>query len=151
MLEMAGADGLNPDDYSASALVQALNHATQAAQAAQPALAPERQAELAGTLTQAVEHFVSDLHSGRVAPRDVHAAFAPAAKLLDPPTLVREAVASHRLTAAVRAAELAGLAADEDRDRAGGERAVEQPDEPLALLERAHEPAQAADVGAVLR
>lgn len=101
MLEMAATDGLNPADYSASALAQAVN---QAARAAQPPLAPERQAALAGLLTQAFEHFVSDLHSGRVAPRDVHAAFAPAAKLLDPRSYVRDAVASHRLTAAVRAA-----------------------------------------------
>jgi murein L,D-transpeptidase YcbB/YkuD len=101
MLQMAAADGLNPADYSASALAQAVD---QAAQPAQPPLAPERQAELAGTLTQAVEHFVSDLHSGRVSPRDVHAAFAPSAKLLDPPSYVRDAVASHRLKAAVRAA-----------------------------------------------
>lgn len=100
MLEMAGADGLNPADYSASALVQAVN---QAAQAAAPPLAPERQAALSGTLTQAVEHFVSDLHSGRVSPRDVHAAFTPSTKLLDPPSFVRDAVASHRLKAAVRA------------------------------------------------
>jgi murein L,D-transpeptidase YcbB/YkuD len=97
-LQMAGSDGLNPDDYAAHALAQALD------QAAKSPLAPDRQAELASRLTQAIEHYVSDLHVGRVAPRDVHAAFAPSTKLLDPPGYVRSAVAGHGLTAALHAA-----------------------------------------------
>ncbi len=97
-LQMAGSDGLNPDDYAAHALAQALD------QAAQSPLAPDRQAELASKLTQAIEQYVSDLHVGRVAPRDVHAAFTPSLKLLDPSIYVRDAVAGHGLTAALRAA-----------------------------------------------
>jgi murein L,D-transpeptidase YcbB/YkuD len=98
LLQMAGSDGLNPDDYAAHALTQALD------QAAKSPLAPDRQAELASKLTQAIEHYVSDLHVGRVAPRDVHAAFTPSVKLLDPSSYVRDAVAVHGLTAALRAA-----------------------------------------------
>lgn len=98
ILKMAGADGLNPDDYSADSLAQAVNKASQA-----PISAAD-ESTLSGVLTQAVEHFISDLHYGRVDPRDVHASFATPSKQLDPQTYVREAVASHTLATATRAA-----------------------------------------------
>ncbi len=96
ILQMADGDGLNPDDYAARALAQAVN------QAAPSPL--DGQAALARKLTRSLEHYVADLHAGRVAPRDVHAAFTPSVKLLDPAAYVRDAVASHGLTAAMRAA-----------------------------------------------
>jgi L,D-transpeptidase YcbB len=98
ILKMADADGLNPNDYSADSLAQAVNKASEA-----PIPAAE-QATLSGVLTQAVEHFISDIHYGRVDPRDVHASFAAPSKQLNPAIYVREAVASHTLTTATRAA-----------------------------------------------
>lgn len=98
ILKIADADGLNPNDYSADSLAQAVNKASRA-----PISAAE-QATLSGGLTQAVEQFISDIHYGRVAPRDVRAAFAIPSKQLDPQIYAREAVASHTLTTAIRAA-----------------------------------------------
>ena len=98
ILKMAGADGLNPDDYSADFLARAVNNASQAA------ISAADEPALSSVLTQAVEHFISDLHYGRVDPRDVHASFTPPSKQLDPQAYVREAAASHTLTAVARAA-----------------------------------------------
>jgi len=98
ILTTADTDGLNPKDYSADSLAQTVNMASQA-----PISAAE-QATLSGELTLAVEHFISDIHYGRVAPRDVDASFAIPAKQLDPQIYAREAVASHTLTTATRAA-----------------------------------------------
>jgi L,D-transpeptidase YcbB len=98
ILKRAGADGLNPDDYSADFLAQAVNKAFQAS------ISGADEPTLSGGLTEAVEHFISDLHYGRVDPRHVHASFAIPAKQLDPQSYVREAVASHTLTSLARAA-----------------------------------------------
>jgi len=98
ILKMAGADGLNPNDYSADALVQILHNASQAP------ISPAEQSRLSSVLTRAVEQFISDLHYGRINPRDVHASFEIPPKQLDPKIYVREAVARHTLTTATRAA-----------------------------------------------
>jgi len=98
ILKMADADGLNPNDYSADALAQALHRAAQAP------ISDAEQVTLSGVLTRAVEQFISDIHYGRVDPRAVHASFATPPKQLDPAIYVREAVANHRLSSAARAA-----------------------------------------------
>ncbi|MFM9435321.1 L,D-transpeptidase YcbB [Janthinobacterium sp. CG_23.3] len=96
ILQSAPADGLNPDDYQVDMLARALG-------AAAPLTGAE-QASLARTLSAAMERYVSDLHFGRINPRDVHAAFALPPKQLDPASYVADAVATHTLPAAVRAA-----------------------------------------------
>ncbi len=96
ILQNAATDGLDPSDYLANPLALAIDKATQAP------LSPAEQSTLSGTLTQAVEHFISDLHYGRVDPRTVHTAFALPSKQLDPASYLRQAVANHTLTAAIR-------------------------------------------------
>ena len=98
ILKRAGVDGLNPDDYSADFLAQAVNKASQVP------ISGVDESILSDGLTGAVEHFISDLHYGRVDPRHVHASFAIPSKQLDPQTYVREAVASHTLRTVTRAA-----------------------------------------------
>ncbi len=98
ILKMAADDGLNPDDYSAGALEQALQKATLVP------LPPAEQSALAAGLSRNFERFISDLHYGRVNPSTVHASFTTLSKQIDPETYVREAVARHALSAATRAA-----------------------------------------------
>ncbi|MET3132373.1 murein L,D-transpeptidase YcbB/YkuD [Oxalobacteraceae bacterium GrIS 1.11] len=99
ILQTAGTDGLNPDDYHANALARAV-----AAAGASAPLPEAAQASLALALGAALEHFLSDLHVGRVNPRDIHAAFTVPAKQLDPAAYISAALASHTLPAAVQAA-----------------------------------------------
>lgn len=98
ILMAADTDGLNPKDYLADSLAQTVSMASQAP------LSSTQQATLSGELTLAVEHFISDIHYGRVTPRDVAASFSIPAKQLDPQIYAREAVATHTLTTATRAA-----------------------------------------------
>lgn len=99
LLQAAQTDGLNPADYQADALARALDAAAGAAP-----LPAAQQASLSLALSEAMQHYVADLHFGRVNPRDIHAAFAVPAKQLDPAGYVRDAVANHTLALAVRAA-----------------------------------------------
>ncbi|MDC8759759.1 L,D-transpeptidase family protein [Janthinobacterium fluminis] len=100
LLQAAGGDGLDPGDYRADALALALGNAASGA-----APLPEAaQAGLSADLSRAMEHLVSDLHFGRVNPRDIHAAFDIPKKQLDPASYIRLAVAGNTLPAAVRAA-----------------------------------------------
>ncbi len=98
ILKMAAADGLNPNDYSTESLEQALQQASRAT------LPPAEQSALSAGLSRNFELFISDLHYGRVNPRVVHASFAASTKQLDPAIYVKDAVASHTLGAASRAA-----------------------------------------------
>ncbi|NUT13361.1 MAG: murein L,D-transpeptidase, partial [Cupriavidus sp.] len=94
------ADGLDPRDYDAEALRQAV---TQAAHG--PALPPDAAARLDAALSAAMERMLSDLHGGRIDPRAVHANFAPPAdRAFDAAASLREAVAQHRLPDAIRQA-----------------------------------------------
>ncbi|SOZ15221.1 conserved hypothetical protein, COG2989; putative exported protein [Cupriavidus taiwanensis] len=94
------ADGLDPRDYDAEALRQAV---TQAAHG--PALPPDAAARLDAALSAAMERMLSDLHGGRINPRAVHANFAPPAERpFDAATWLRDAVAQHRLPYAIRQA-----------------------------------------------
>lgn len=68
----AEADGLAPKDYDADGLKRALAQA-----AANPQAAPEAVEKLDNALSDAMRRYLSDLHSGRVDPRKVHANFTP--------------------------------------------------------------------------
>lgn len=99
-LANAGADGLVPQDYDAEDLKRAL---AQAATGPEPA--PDAVDKLDASLSDAMRRYLSDLHSGRVDPRKVHANFtAPSSTLFEPDSYLRAAVASHRLPDAIREA-----------------------------------------------
>ncbi|MFT5643598.1 MAG: murein L,D-transpeptidase YcbB/YkuD [Janthinobacterium sp.] len=104
ILEDAALDGLNPDDYSASGLAQAFTQGLTQEQTKADAgpFSTTQQALLGAALSTALERFVADLHSGRVAPKDIHAAFA-APQPMDPPAYIGAALAGQRLGAAIRA------------------------------------------------
>ncbi|MEO8407384.1 MAG: L,D-transpeptidase family protein, partial [Oxalobacteraceae bacterium] len=99
ILESAGENGLNPDDYQARDLARLIADVGRGAP-----LSDAQQSTLSVALTRAMESFISDLHFGRVNPRDIYVSFNVPPKQLDPAIYLREAVASHTLTAAVRMA-----------------------------------------------
>ena len=65
LLADAASHGLDPRDYDASALQQALARV-------QPGLPPEAAVRLGQALTQAMERYLGDLHDGRIDPRLIH-------------------------------------------------------------------------------
>lgn len=95
ILAAAADDGLNPEDYQAAVLARVVGAAQ---------LTDKEQAELPVALTLAMQRYLSDLHAGRVNPRDIHLALKLAPKPFDAASYLRAALAEHRLTAAVRAA-----------------------------------------------
>ncbi|ODV42130.1 peptidase [Cupriavidus sp. UYMMa02A] len=96
----AQADGLVPQDYDAEGLKHAL---AQAATGPQPA--PDAVDKLDAALSDAMRRYLSDLHSGRVDPRKVHANFTPPpSAVFEPDSYLRAAVAGHRLPDAIREA-----------------------------------------------
>lgn len=99
ILEAADEEGLNPMDYHAHDLARVINAADRSVP-----FSDAQQSTLSIALTRAMENFISDLHFGRVNPRDISLSFNVPPKQLDPPSYLREAVASHTLVAAVRAA-----------------------------------------------
>ena len=66
VLESAADDGLQPEDYDAAPLAQALDQAAQG-----PGLDAVAATRLDDALSAAVRRFLSDLHSGRVDPRQI--------------------------------------------------------------------------------
>lgn len=100
ILQAAPADGLDPADYQADPLSRALAQAEQAPEWPAPAL---RQLDQA--LTEAMQRYLADLHSGRIDPRRVHADFSVASPgRIDAPAYLRAALARDRLADAVREA-----------------------------------------------
>lgn len=100
ILAAAAADGLEPRDYDAGDLRRALGQAADG-----PPLAPEAVNLLDDRLTAAMEHYLADLHGGRVDPRKIHENFAAAPDgQFNPPAYLRAAVAGHDLPEAVRRA-----------------------------------------------
>ena len=70
-----------------------------------PALDAVAATRLDDALTAAMQRYLGDLHTGRVNPRQIHAAFSmPAPDRIDAATYLREALAGGRLADAVRAA-----------------------------------------------
>ena len=92
LLTTADTHGLDPSDYRADALAQAIDRATQ------QRLDAAASARLSATLTAAMQRYLADLHAGRLPPRDLpyenvalqHEAFDAAATL-------RRALAEDRL------------------------------------------------------
>jgi murein L,D-transpeptidase YcbB/YkuD len=100
LLAAAASDGLEPQDYGAAALQQAIARAAQGAPA--DAATVER---LEQTLTAAMQRYLTDLHRGRVDPRLIHHDFTPLRRDdFDAATTLRDALSAHRLPEAVRAA-----------------------------------------------
>jgi murein L,D-transpeptidase YcbB/YkuD len=96
----AAAEGLDPRDYDADALRQAVTQA-----ASGPALPPDAAVRLDAALSAAMERMLADLHGGRVNPRAVRANFAPQSERpFDAAAWLRDAVAQHRLPDAIRQA-----------------------------------------------
>jgi len=99
LLAAADSQGLDPADYDAAALADAVQRA-----ARQP-LDAASVARLEPWLTAALERYLTDLHAGRIAPQELpHGYAAPGRKPFDAARVLREARVEGRLTAAVRAA-----------------------------------------------
>ena len=101
MLAAAAAEGLQPEDYQAAWLAQAVAGAAQG-----PALGADAALQLEDALTTSVQSYLSDLRSGRIDPRQIHQNYTPTALPVSAPaTAVQEAIAPPpALADAVRAA-----------------------------------------------
>lgn len=100
ILADAASEGLKPEDYSATALAQAISTAAQGA-----VLHEATARQLEDALSAALQRYLSDLHSGRVDPRAVHQDYSlPAPTRTDPAQLLQQALAAPSLHAGVRAA-----------------------------------------------
>ncbi|MDF1481450.1 L,D-transpeptidase family protein [Extensimonas sp. H3M7-6] len=100
ILADAASEGLKPEDYSATALAQAISTAAQGA-----VLHEATARQLEDALSAALQRYLSDLHSGRVDPRAVHQDYSlPAPTRSDPAQLLQQALAAPTLQAGVRAA-----------------------------------------------
>ena len=98
LLAAAGSHGLEPQDYDALALRQAVLQATQGA-------APATIAPLEQALTAAMQRYLSDLHSGRIDPRQLHLHFSPEHRdTFDAAAYLRAALASDSVREAEREA-----------------------------------------------
>ena len=99
LLADAASDGLEPNDYDAAALSEAVQRAMR--QPIEPAAADRLQQKL----TAAMQRFLGDLHSGRVNAQDLpHGYTAPARKSFDAAAALQAALASGQLASAARAA-----------------------------------------------
>ena len=97
-LMSAAQDGLDPQDYGAQALSEALAASAQAASAL-----PTQ--ELEKRLGEAMQRYLNDLHFGRVDPHQLHENFPlPKPEPLDAAGLLRAAVEQQRLPQALREA-----------------------------------------------
>jgi murein L,D-transpeptidase YcbB/YkuD len=99
--QLAGAagHGLEPQDYGAAALQQDIERAARGAPAD-----PATVERLAQMLTAAMQRYLTDLHRGRVDPRQIHHGFKPLRRDdFDAASALRDALAAHRVPDAVRA------------------------------------------------
>ncbi|AMP00135.1 L,D-transpeptidase catalytic domain protein [Collimonas arenae] len=97
ILQSADQDGLDPDDYQASALARIVDDARRGTRQSS-----ESESEHSALMTQAMEQFISDLHFGRLDPRDLYPSFKVPPKQLDPAAYLRQALAGHALAPAIR-------------------------------------------------
>lgn len=98
LLSSAQDDGLDPQNYNASQLQQAISAA-----AAGQYLSFDQVANLERGLTTAMERFLTDLHFGQVNPRHIRENFsAPTTSGFNSTEVLQQAVRDHRLTEAVR-------------------------------------------------
>jgi murein L,D-transpeptidase YcbB/YkuD len=99
LLADAASHGLEPKDYDAAALSQAVQRAAQ-----QP-LDAAATSRLQQHLTAAMQRYLGDLHAGRVAARDLpHGYAAPGRKAFDAATVLQEALTQGQLPEAARSA-----------------------------------------------
>lgn len=99
LLADAGSHGLEPRDYGADVLAQAL-------QALGPASDADAVARLDAALGAAVQRYAADLHRGRVDPRVIHPGFAlPPRPAFDAASWLTAALVANRLPAAARELE----------------------------------------------
>jgi len=97
ILLAAADEGLEPHHYQAPELSLALTRAS-----AGPALSPMQQAQLDTALTQATQHYLTDLTIGRVNPQQIKANFATQGRITaDIAEWLRTAVREQRLSQAV--------------------------------------------------
>lgn len=97
ILLTAADEGLEPHHYQATDLNLAVTRAS-----AGPALGPGQQVQLDTALTQAMQHYLSDLSRGRVNPRQIKANFStPGDPAVDITAWLRTAVREQRLRQAV--------------------------------------------------
>ncbi len=100
LLMAAATHGLQPQDYNASALLQAVTEAAQG-----PPPEPAGIARLEQALTTAMQRYLTDLHVGRIDPRLIHHDFNPPRNdVFDPEAYLRTALAAGRLTEAAHEA-----------------------------------------------
>lgn len=100
ILAAAATEGLQPEDYQAAWLAQAVAAAAQG-----PTLGADAALQLEDALTTAVQSYLSDLRSGRIDPRQIHQNYTPTAlPITEPATAVQEAIAPPTLADAVRTA-----------------------------------------------
>ena len=97
VLALADEQGLDPRDYDAAALAQAL-------QLAAPDAA--EQARVDAALAGALQRYLADLQTGRIDPRRLHAKFdVPIRPAMDAAAFLREALAQQRVAQALREAQ----------------------------------------------
>ena len=100
ILAAAAAEGLQPEDYHAAWLTQAVVAAAQG-----PALDAAAALRLDDALTAAVQRYLSDLRTGRVDPREIHQNYTPAARpVTEPAPALPQGITPSALANAVRAA-----------------------------------------------
>ncbi|MGZ5195110.1 MAG: L,D-transpeptidase family protein [Ramlibacter sp.] len=101
VLQSAADEGLDARDYDAAQLARSLAQALEG-----PVPGEAAQAQLDDKLTAAVQRYLADLENGRIDPRHIHEEFAVERPLpRDTGALLRDAVAAHRVAAALREAE----------------------------------------------
>ncbi|MDQ3059428.1 MAG: L,D-transpeptidase family protein [Pseudomonadota bacterium] len=92
LLASAATHGLEPQDYNASALQQAI------AKAAQGPVPPAvTVARLEQALSTAMERYLADVHQGRVDPQKIHHNFNPKREAFDPAAYLQAALTARRL------------------------------------------------------
>lgn len=100
LLTAAATEGLQPEDYDAASLAQAVAGAANG-----PALDADAALRLEDALTMSVQRYLGDLRSGRIDPRQIHQNYTPPAPpRIDSITALQEALAAPSLAEAVRAA-----------------------------------------------
>jgi len=101
ILLSASIDGLDPEDYDAAVLAHAVARAE-----SEPRLPTDALASLNVQLTKAMSRYLSDLHFGRIDPREINAKFTELPRWeLDPQSYLKAAVNDCRVTEAVRQME----------------------------------------------
>ena len=100
ILTAAATEGLQPEDYHAAALAQAVADAANG-----PALGSDAAQRLEDALTTALQRYLGDLRSGRIDPRQIQQNYTPPAPpRIDGATALQEALAAPTLADAVHAA-----------------------------------------------